>query len=224
MENTEIIKKNIQFHNLLRIPIKVNYINDEIINSSSSKNIDVFFKKLYLPPLFKVFILLNNEWIFYGKYIIQYPIENVYINNQTSRFIGADWDNQLITSSNAVGGRPWITIHNLTKIPLYFNNGEIYISPLSSIKYKGREHFGVSLGFTLKNLQGIFSDMIMIYPITDVYYGIVSQTSEKIQPFSTDVRRDGGQLENIPSFAGWNWSFKPNTIPEPNQLFSEGFY
>ncbi len=132
-----------------------------------------------------------DDYIFLTKYKINKPISAIHIGQITTRFSGCTWDDQFVVSSNAVQGRPYIRIHNPTMIPLRLNNN-IRVDPNSTFFYSGRHHFGVPLGLVLKDVDGLYPRIQLTKPITDIYYGIVSDTPQPIyggwqKVWTTDV-------------------------------------
>ena len=120
-----------------------------------------------------------NDYIFLTKYKINKPIAAIHIGQITTRFSGGTWDDQMVVASNAVQGRPYIRIHNPTMIPLRLNNN-ILVKPNSVFFYTGRHHFGVPLGLVLKDVDALYPRLQLTKPITDIYYGIVSDTPQPI--------------------------------------------
>ena len=126
----------------------------------------------------------GKEPEFYSEYKINTPegttIKNLHIGMITSRWVGADGDFNIGKPGlNAVQGLPWIKIHNFTDRPIALNNN-INISPGGTLRYSGRDHFGVRLGTVFKDQDGIFPDYIFTVPATDVYYGIVSDIQQPL--------------------------------------------
>ncbi len=111
-------------------------------------------------------------------YRMHRPITELHVGQVTTRLSGGTSDDNFVTSSNAVQGRPFIRIHNATKRPLRLNNN-IYVKPNSMTRYTGRHHFGVPLGLVLADQDKRYRKIQLTKPITDIYYGIVS---EKPQP------------------------------------------
>ena len=125
------------------------------------------------------------------KYKINKPVGAIHIGQITTRFSGGTWDDQMVVSSNAVQGRPYIRIHNPTMLPLRLNNN-ILVEPNSVFFYTGRHHFGVPLGLVLKDVDALYPRIQLTKPITDIYYGIVSDTPQPLyggwqKVWSTDV-------------------------------------
>ena len=121
----------------------------------------------------------HDDYVFLTKYKINHPVSEIHIGQITTRFSGGTWDDQMVVASNAVQGRPYIRIHNPTMIPLRLNNN-ILVEPNSVLFYTGRHHFGVPLGLVLKDVDGLYPRLQLTKPITDIYYGIVSDTPQPI--------------------------------------------
>jgi hypothetical protein len=68
---------------------------------------------------------------------------------------------------------PELRLHNFTNHPLLFN-GNLVVPPRGSTEYKGREQSGIQTGFLLVNNDGIFRDFLIKHPVTDIYFGLVS--------------------------------------------------
>ena len=129
--------------------------------------------RIYISPL-----TAPENWVHLCTYKMHHPIRALHIGQVTTRFSGGTWDDQLITSSNAVQGRPYLHIHNATNLPLRLNNN-IRVEPNSMFSYSGRHHFGVPLGLKLSDIDRRYPSLQLTKPVTDLYYGIVS---EKPQP------------------------------------------
>lgn len=129
-------------------------------------------------------ITKSGEKKVFGTYRMNVPentaIKMLHIGMITSRWVGADSDYNIGKPGlNAVQGMPWIKIHNMTDYPLAINNN-INISPGGTLRYTGRDHFGVRLGTVFKDQDGIFPDFIFTIPATDVYYGITSDIQQSL--------------------------------------------
>ena len=66
-----------------------------------------------------------------------------------------------------------VRIHNRTRSPLSFN-GHVRVEPKSFIIFNGTDGAGVHGGTRLHNDEGIFDDFEIEQPISDLYYGIIS--------------------------------------------------
>ena len=121
------------------------------------------------------------EYLF-SEYELDVPegetIKMLHVGMVTSKWVGSDGDSS-ISPGNAVQGLPWIKIHNMTDYPLSINNN-INISPQGTLRYSGRDHFGVRLGTVFKDQNGIFDDFIFTTPATDIYYGVVSDIQQAL--------------------------------------------
>ena len=139
--------------------------------------------KLFAPGSFvEIFISsmqTPNDYVFLTKYKITKPISEIHVGQVTTRLSGGTWDDQMVVASNAVQGRPYIRIHNPTMVPLRLNNN-ILVEPNTIFFYTGRHHFGVPLGLVLKDVDGLYPRLQLTKPITDIYYGIVSDTPQPI--------------------------------------------
>ena len=145
-------------------------------------------RNLTMDSLFRVYTFdetkpgLGEE--FYSEYRLDVPegttIKNLHVGMITSRWVGADSDFNIGKPGlNAVQGLPWIKIHNMTSRPIALNNN-INISPGGTLRYSGRDNFGVRLGTVFKDQDGVFPDYIFTVPATDVYYGVVSDIQQPL--------------------------------------------
>ena len=145
----------------------------------------------------------------YSTYEFEIPpdttVKMLHVGMITARWMGADADYNIGKPGlNAVQGMPWIKIHNTTDFYIALNNN-INISPGGTLRYTGRDHFGVRLGTVFKDQSGTFPDYIFTVPATDVYYGVVS-----------DIQQ--------PLFGGFQLTPDFNDDPtEPQYLLEEGW-
>lgn len=146
---------------------------------------------------------------FFSTYEMNVPegetIKMLHIGMITSRWVGADADYNIgRPGMHAVQGMPWIKIHNFTDYPLEINEN-INISPGGTLRYAGRDFYGVRLGTVFEDKDGIFPTFILTIPCTDVYYGVVS-----------DIQQ--------PLFGGFQLTPVFNEDPdEPQFLLEEGY-
>ncbi len=184
-------------HNYLKVPIhiKVELPNKELLtlidkiqpSSKRGVKISTVLKYLRKDTIIKVYVHQEGN----GKYGI-IPLSNhsldvpedgtikrLHIGMVTSRWIGSDHDQRYIPGLNAVQGRPWIKIHNLTDKILTLNEN-IRISPGGTLRYAGRDHFGVRIGTIFSDSDGIFPDFNFKIPATDVYYGVTSDIQQSL--------------------------------------------
>lgn len=121
------------------------------------------------------------EYLF-SEYELDVPegetIKMLHVGMVTSKWVGSDGDSS-ISPGNAIQGLPWIKIHNMTDYPLSINNN-INISPRGTLRYSGRDNFGVRLGTVFKDQNSIFDDFIFTTPATDIYYGVVSDIQQAL--------------------------------------------
>ena len=138
----------------------------------------------------KIYILLPKPTLLV-TYQLNQNISQLHVGQITTRFAGGTWDDQIVVASNAVQGRPYIHIWNTTHLPLRLNNN-IYVRPFGVFRYKGRDNFGVPLGLVLEDPDKIYPALRITKPVTDVYYGLASETAQPIYggwqtSFSTEV-------------------------------------
>jgi hypothetical protein len=111
------------------------------------------------------------------------PIKNLHVGMITTRYIADTTDNlhMATTAANAVRGSAWLIIHNLTNIPLSFNDGEVTVQPKSTTRYLGYLNSGVTLGTIFKDDLGIFPEFQYLKPYNNLYYGVVSDTRQPLE-------------------------------------------
>jgi hypothetical protein len=134
-------------------------------------------------------------------------VKAIRVGMVTSRFIGDTRINQTANlAGNAVNGQPWLKIHNLTELPIKLNGGKIVVKPHDTTRYLGYLHQGVPLGTNLEDDEGIYPTFQVLYPSTDVYFGVVSDI---VQPL----------------FGGFGLTYNDGgTEFEPMHLLQEGYY
>ena len=224
--------KDFYVYNYLQKPIriksikKVGGVNGKWENSAPEKFIERLESKSKRGFLIKdvvdylgadnrlqIFVLENStdgeeKEQFYAEYKFDIPddttVKNLHVGMITARWTGSDGDYSIDAPGlNAVQGLPFIKIHNLTDFPLALNEN-INISPGGTLRYTGRDHFGVRLGTVFEDANGIFQTYIFTVPATDVYYGVVS-----------DIQQ--------PLFGGFQLDPELNDDPgEPQWLLEEG--
>lgn len=151
----------------------------------------------------------ESEPLHFSDYSLDLPpgttIRALHVGMITSRWVGATQDYKFIPALNAVQGRPWIKIHNKTAINLHINNN-IDISPRGTLRYSGRDSFGVRIGTIFADQQGIFPPWKFTVPATDVYWGVVSDLQQ-------------------PLFGGWQIDSEfDDEADEPQWLLENGWY
>lgn len=132
-------------------------------------------------------------------------IKALHVGQTTSRVLAGKQNSGLVTSSNCVGGVPYVDIHNLTDQQLCITTGisNITIPPHGFSRYKGGDHFGVNLGTTFYDIAHVYEPFQILQPITDLYYGLVSD------------------LQN-PLFGGFQMGFD-DSPDEPTFLLENGW-
>ena len=73
----------------------------------------------------------------------------------------------------AIQGTPFLNVHNMTTVPLTFNDGLFTVPPGSTVMTSGKNHLGIPLGYIMRNDDGLFERVVLIRPSTDIYYGLV---------------------------------------------------
>lgn len=147
---------------------------------------------------------LKNEQVFVKMTIAKQGIKQLHIGMLTTRYEQGRGDDGFIAGGVAIQGRPWIKIHNRTLLPLRLNGGKILIPAMSWSRYKGDWHMGVPLGFNLKDKHGLYPDFTIEKPVTDVYYGMVS---DLLQPlYGGFMMNEMNEADNEPTYLeedGW---------------------
>ena len=115
-------------------------------------------------------------------YALMYPSDSIphtlHLGMVTTRWIGSNTDYTIgKQGGNAVQGVPWLRMHNETSTPLYINEN-IKISPGGTLRYTGRDHFGVRLGTVFTSL--LFGEFVFSVPATDIYFGVTSDVEQPI--------------------------------------------
>lgn len=127
--------------------------------------------------LCKIFIDVPGNPILFTQYTLNVPegetIRALHIGMVTGKWVGASEDYNIGKTGNAVQGMPFIHIHNWGEGTLRLNEN-INVPPNQTATYSGRDHMGVRLGTVLKDANNIFPNYIIRTPITDLYYGVVS--------------------------------------------------
>nr|QBK86348.1 MAG: hypothetical protein LCMAC102_01430 [Marseillevirus LCMAC102] len=181
--------------NYLQKPIRIEVIDDGGNNIPLTNRIQPQAKKGFQMKTIEKYIQKGNHMrvyilddypgeTIYSDYAFEMPegttIKMLHIGMITSRWVGADGDYNIGKPGfNAVQGLPWIKIHNLTDRTLSLNNN-IDISPGGTLRYSGRDHFGVRLGTVFKDQNNVFPDFIFTIPATDIYYGVVSDIQQSL--------------------------------------------
>lgn len=224
MSQTEPEKK-VTFRNYLKKPVRITVVkpgrnNEEEVlidrlgpGESAVRDAVSIYTLVSGNNRLNIYCLLGNSEdsprVLFSEYEFNLPpgttIKALHIGMITSRWIGADADSAPATGFNAVQGRPWVKLHNLTSRELKINNN-INISPLGVIRYSGRDHFGVRIGTLFEDMEGILPTFQFRQPATDIYFGVVS-----------DIQQ--------PEFGGWQIDTQFDDDPdEPHHLLENGWY
>lgn len=236
--------KKLLFRNNLKKSVKIK-VKDVVVaklHPQSSKTVplesvlNIFKTPLGNDEPFTVYTfdqkLPNEPEEKFGEYTIDLGsdlfIKKLYIGKVTSRFTGSMFNYpESLKGNGNILGMPFVNIHNLTDRPLSLNYN-IRIPPNSTLKYLGRNHFGVRLGTVFSDNDGLYSDFIFKVPATDIYYGVVSDIdqssfggfqssenfihSDKNPMFLFEEGLIGGPAEGLIKF-GYIPREGPNTIP-----------
>ena len=128
----------------------------------------------------------------------------------------------LAPSVNVMNGIPFIDIHNVTNRPLQFND-RIIVPPRGQYRYSGLYHYGVPLGQYLKNNDGIFPTFQILKPISDIFYGVVS---DRAQPAYGGfwVSNDHNYLNAFDPKGQMDDATFTGGPYQPTYLFEDGYY
>jgi hypothetical protein len=154
------------------------------IKPNSKQGFKIGIIEKYFTKGNKIRVCTLNPQKEYGVYVLDTPenetIKALHIGMITSRWTGADGDYNIGKQGlNAVQGLPWIKIHNRTNQFIRLNEN-ITIAPYSTLRYTGRDHFGVRLGTIFKDKDGIYPTFKFTVPATDVYYGVISDLQQSL--------------------------------------------
>lgn len=189
-------EKKILFKNHLSKSVKIKVGDDDVVvvklHPKSSKTVplsgivNMFRTPLGNDEVFTVYTfdqkLPNEPEEKYGEYTIDLDsdsfVKRLFIGGVTSRFVGSTFNYpESLKGNGNILGIPFVNIHNLTDRTLSLNYN-IRIPPNSTLKYLGRNHFGVRLGTVFSDNDGLYSDYIFKVPATDIYYGVVSDIEQ----------------------------------------------
>lgn len=122
------------------------------------------------------------EKLHFADYHITTPkdemIKALHVGMIASKKVGANQDDHLVTGWNAVQGRPWVKVHNMTNLRINLVQGSI--NPGGILRYSGRDHLGVRLGTMFEDRDGNYPTFKYKIPATDIYYGIVSDIEQPL--------------------------------------------
>lgn len=206
-------------YNYLNKPVSIDIISEGLPipfiesiapNTRRGLKMSTVVKYFRTGAYFKIHVLgVGDGRLHYSDYSLDLPenstIRALHIGMITSRWVGATQDSTFKPGVNAIQGRPWIKIHNKTAINLHINNN-IDISPRGTLRYSGRDHFGVRIGTIFTDQDGIFPPWKFDIPATDVYWGVVSDLQQ-------------------PLFGGWQIDSEfDDEADEPQWLLENGWY
>ena len=126
----------------------------------------------------------------------------IHIGQVTTRYEQGRYDLQQATA-NAVQGLGWVQLHNQTDLPLNLNG--LHIPAHASYRYNGRGGFGIPLGTTFRDTDGLYKEVRLIKPVTDVYFG-----------FTSDLQQA--------TFGGFMLGRPFPSDDEPTYLLNEGYF
>ena len=196
------LKSGFRINNYLQIPIKVSYHDKLLEKRVSDINIEPESYKLIgwniITPRkggqfsFEGYLNKNKMPV---RILKDYVITN---SQQKELNVGMVNTRQLFFESSVFKGTvyeiPKIRIHNRGKFPLHFN-GHILVDPGCVYTYSGIGDMpaGVPTGTILRNNEGIYGDFKIMRPITDIYYGLISEY--KVPLYSGKSYLEPGDLE-----------------------------
>lgn len=178
----------------------------------------------------RVYLLKDDGECLYADYDLDLcpdkTIKALHIGMITSRYVGAGHDDNWKPAANAVQGRPFVKLHNMTYSPILLNE-HIIIPALGVIKYHGRDAFGVRVGTIFEDSNRNHQTFKMKRPATDIYFGV---TSDLIQPLfgGWQIDSEFDDEADEPYYlleAGWmggpaNGSIIPGFVPKEGLMAS----
>lgn len=175
------------FHNHLRqsnIKIVIDGKNILILRPLSSKDVSSELLKNGKICEIRIFESQNpdNDRL-YTTYVFDGLKSEFHIGMITTRIMYGEKD---ITSSvMADQGMYFLRIHNMTDQSLCLNFIGI-IPPKSYVLWGGYSHEGISFGTTLEDILQDYPKFVIEKPVSDVYYGYVSEIQQKL--YGGDMR------------------------------------
>ncbi len=178
------LQTGFKINNYLEIPLRISYydplmkkrIDGIEVNPNSSKMVG--WSQITIRKggrfSFEGYLDRNKMPI---RVLKDYGVVN---KNQKELNIGMVNTRELFFESSVFKGTVYemskIRIHNRGKIPLTFN-GHIFVDAGCVYTYSGTGDMprGVPMGIVLRNGEGIYEDFKIMRPITDIYYGLISE-------------------------------------------------
>lgn len=161
--------KKILIHNRLAIPVLVLNRNNKVFVEKRGE------AEMFVEPGDKLKIYIHDTNLYQIVSMIS-MIDRLFIGQITTRY----QEDSVTTSVHPTcQGVPWIRIHNhsLQRICL---NTDISIEPMTAITYKGLYFSGVPLGMRFKDAVGVYPEVQIDKPITDIYFGFTSRFQQKL--------------------------------------------
>ncbi len=182
------------FYNYLKKTVRVEAISTAIgritpitvatIPGRSSKGVNLSLVEKYLASgnTFQIVIVCQNTEKVFSHYTLDVcngeMIKELHIGMMVSKWVGATNDYSVgKNGGTAVQGAPWLRMHNLTSLPLAFNEN-INITPEGVLRYTGRYFNGVALGTEFVDQDDLFPSFILNIPATDLYIGVTSDLKQ----------------------------------------------
>jgi hypothetical protein len=183
-------KKNIP-KNLIRLLSPPNRLNIYVVTPIGTKTIspDQSLTECDIGE-----VKYSQGWEKLATFDITKPIYSFYIGDIDTKLSGVSYSDQAAGPAVYNNGIPFIEIFNMTNRTLQLNEN-IEIPPMGSRIYRGREHFGVPFGTILHDMENIFPDYEVIYPVSHIIYkGAVTELATDVPTYTfnvTDPLRSG---------------------------------
>jgi hypothetical protein len=165
-------------YNHLLQNISVRTKSGRVIKITSNGNATASLNDLQEGSALDIFVDNQN----FNTLIVRKSVSDLHIGMITTRWTAGDpgQDQQRTISTQGV---PFIRIHNTTNSILCLNYN-ICVQPQSVLRYTGEHKAGVALGLYLKDQSGLYPEVQINKPVTDIYYGVSSPIK---QPFYGNV-------------------------------------
>lgn len=139
-------------------------------------------------------IQYSQGWEKLATVEITEPMYSFHVGDIDTKLSAVSYSDQASNPAVYNNGIPFIEIFNMTNRTLQLNEN-IEIPPMGSRIYRGREHFGVPFGAVFHDMENIFPDYEVVYPVSHITYkSAVAEPSQKIPVYSfnvTDPLRSG---------------------------------
>lgn len=162
--------------------------NGVILPPRSSKTFNKSFFEKHFADKTKVFIYTFDQQKpglgdqLFAEYNINTPekvIKGFNVGMITSRSVAGSSDAEGSRPDNAPDGMNYIKIKNMTPNFLVLNQS-INIGPFGTLRFTGRDHYGVRLGTLLRDSNGVFPDYVINQKMDFIYYGVTSDIPQPL--------------------------------------------